>query len=313
MQRKLSNAPSTSGRAFAGTALTPFVAFNTRYCWQCRDQFPAKDASAVRLECGLEVYYCPTHAPALAKPVPRLLQKNRKTVVVRFCYTEHVIPPRCRKPRPTFHEDGEIEIGITEVTGDDAPVALRAHGTFIHRDDASYAVEYRWWKGRLWTSLNVDGNGEPRGRYASEDNWDWPVWEPMLDLRLGGKNQSYDFGYHEPHGLSREEVTRGLRAFAREHLIVDGIAYRPRDEPRYVVQTFGFGCNHGGTGVFVTSAYNSNIKRSHYFSLLDREAAIALGTEIATRRKDTNSLPMQISGPTWEIHIPEAVRIRSRR
>jgi len=240
-------------------------------------------------------------------------KQQKRKVRVRYCYTETTIPPGCRKPREQRRDDGELEIGIPEVSSDDAPVALRASGTFLRRE-APYSVEYRWWRGQLWTSLNIDHNGEPRGRNPYEDNWDWPEWRDAIDIRCSdGTNGSFEFGYCQAKRLAREEVTARIRALARRQLIVDGKPYRSIGEPRYVVHTFGFGNNHGGTAVSLIFHFNCNLKRSNYFSLLDRPAAIARGAKVAERRGDTKSLPMKPSGPHWEILIPEALRIAVRK
>jgi len=60
----------------------------------------------------------------------------------------------------------------------------------------------------------------------------------------------------------------------------------------------------------IETGYNGNIPRSRYFSLLERDKAIALATDIATRRGDDKSLPIKPHGPAWEILLPEAIQVK---
>ena len=79
-------------------------------------------------------------------------------------------------------------------------------------------------------------------------------------------------------------------------------------EPRYVVNTFGLGHNHGGTGLFVEEYYNQNIAASNYFSALDGDKAVAYANKVAERRGDTNDVGK--FEKMIEVLIPEAVTIR---
>lgn len=232
-------------------------------------------------------------------------------ISVLFNYTESVVPPRCRKPRLVIREDGMVDIDIPELSCKQAPVAIRASGTFISRDQA-YAYELRWWEGRLWSPLSLDHSGEPRGRTSGQDNWDWPALPEVLDLRQGGRNKCYTYDFHGSYGTNnRDEVEGEIQAFAKRHIVIDGIAHRAVSEPRYVVMTFGLGANHGGTAVMPASSFNSNIKTENYFGLLELKEAISHATQIAERRGDTKNLPMRYSGPMFEVLLPEVVTVRN--
>ena len=98
----------------------------------------------------------------------------------------------------------------------------------------------------------------------------------------------------------REEVKR--------YLLIDGAVWGESGEPRYVVNTFGLGHNHGGTGLFVEEFYNSNIANKNYFSALDGDAAVAYANKVAERRGDTNDVGK--FEKMIEVLIPEAVTIR---
>ena len=243
-------------------------------------------------------------------------QQGFRNVLVLFGYAEQYVPPRCRNPRTRLCDDGQVVIKIPEVSGEQAPIALRSRGRFLSNDE-QYTVEFRWFANRLWTAVNVR-SGEPESRTTGQQDYAWPSWQETLDLRRPGANDghnvSWDFGFSQSGRThSKAEVLANIEDFASRHLIVDGVAYRPNGEPRYVVMTFGLGRNHGGTSVFVESSRNSNIRDDRYFSLLERETALATGREIATGRGDTDALPMKVTGPEWDILMPEAILFRPSR
>jgi hypothetical protein len=230
-------------------------------------------------------------------------------VKILFSYFEDVVPPRCRKARSVRFDDGEATIEIKEISAQDAPVAIRANGSFIHRRNEAYMLEYRWWNGSLWSSVRIEGV-EPNGRTSGKDDWDFPAWPSVLDLRDDyAYVDSYEFAIRCSAHEGRQHVQEYLQEMAKSHILIDGVPYRPAGEPRYVVMTFGLGQNHGGTACMMDAWYNPNISKDRYFSLLDREKAIALATDIATKRGDTKNLPIKPHGPNWEILLPEAIQV----
>lgn len=230
---------------------------------------------------------------------------------ILFPYTEMVVPPRCRKPRPQEFTDGELSFDIPEVTEADAPVAIRCRGKTLGRKKRSYALVYRWWNQALWSSVRIYG-AQPASMTAGQDDWDYPNWPAVLDLNApDGSNRAYEFGIYTPAGRTRRDWEHVLREVPTQHLIVDGVAYRRAGEPRYVVMTFGLGQNHGGTACMMDSHYNQNIGREAYFNLLQRDAAVAYATQVATNRGDTKDLPIKPHGPKFEVLIPEAIQVNS--
>lgn len=76
----------------------------------------------------------------------------------------------------------------------------------------------------------------------------------------------------------------------------------------YVINTFGLGQNHGGTGFFITDCYNPNISNQNYFNALEREQAIAYGKRIAANRGDTESMEGMGKHAKIEVLLPEMVK-----
>jgi hypothetical protein len=231
---------------------------------------------------------------------------------ILFSYTETVIPPRCRKPRPQKSHDGEVDIEIAYVSEEEAPIAIRSH-VFLGYGEARrpFSVDYRWWQGSLWTAVRLAGV-TPRGYTSRCEDWDYTAVPDVVDVRTDTAYPNcnvHDIHYYTAY--SRAEVEKEVRDSVQSNLVVDGVWYRPAGEPRYVVQTFGLGNNHGGTAVFADSSYNSNVPHHRYFSLLDRDKALALATEIANKRGDDKSLPMKVNGdPEFEILLPESIQVR---
>ncbi|MYM92309.1 hypothetical protein [Duganella vulcania] len=160
-------------------------------------------------------------------------------VKILFPYSEMVVPPRCRKPRLQHFNDGQFTIDIAEVSGADAPVAIRSSGVFMARSNVRFAVDYRWWRGCLWTSLRVDAV-EPRGMTSGHDDWDYASWPAVLDLTSpANSGSSYEFGIYGPRSEPRLAWEEYLSIVAGSHLIIDGVPHRIAGEPRYVVMTFG--------------------------------------------------------------------------
>lgn len=231
---------------------------------------------------------------------------------IRFSYTQQVVPPRCRKPRDVRFDDGLLSVTIREVTAEQAPIAIISKPTC--EADGEIEVAYRWYGGQLWTSVHLDG-GRPRGLTAREKDWDYQSIPEEVDVRSDsyGHGENYGLGLkYRAHG-SRDEVVAAIRTWSKGHLVVDGVFYRPAAEPRYVVMTFGLGGNHGGTAVMVTDWFNPNVSRQAYFSLMEKDAALERGAQVATDRSDTRSLPMKLSTPDFQILLPEAIRVGLRK
>ena len=94
---------------------------------------------------------------------------------------------------------------------------------------------------------------------------------------------------------------------AENYIIYDGKVWKTCGEPMYVINTFGLGHNHGGTGFFIEYFYNENISRNNYFNALEREQAIAYGKKVAANRGDTNSIDGLGEHDIIEVLMPEMV------
>lgn len=107
---------------------------------------------------------------------------------------------------------------------------------------------------------------------------------------------------------TEEENAVEPQAKLDDMLVIDGQLWRRAGEPMYVVQTFGLGNNHGGTGIGIDLHYNSNIDAACYFRADEFELARAFAIETAEGRGDTRSAEhLRSMEPTITVHNPAAV------
>ena len=207
---------------------------------------------------------------------------------------ETYLPPRCRKYR-TREIDVPITLALKEISAEEAPVAMttttlewRKVDGGIGRDGTDLIpvpTDYRWFKNKLYTPYK-DRDGELK---TAED--------------IVRSISVYAYWNY-----TKEELMKMLRKSLKAFIIIDGIIHEIAGEPRYVINTFGLGRNHGGTGFFVENFYNSNIRKDNYFNALQRDAAIAYGKHIASGRGDTKSVDGIGSSCDIKVFIPEAVK-----
>ena len=82
-------------------------------------------------------------------------------------------------------------------------------------------------------------------------------------------------------------------------------------EPRYLVNTFGLGHNHGETGLFVETFYNNNISNENYFPATKGKEAVAYANAIASGRGDTKDIGR--FSQMIAVHMPEMVKLNPKR
>lgn len=224
-------------------------------------------------------------------------------IQIQFSYTEHVVPKGCRKVRPVMFHDGVLEQDIVSVSGEDAPVAIRSKPVDVY-GNSTQEVEYRWYQGKLWTSLRLC-HCRPSPVSAHGTDWDYELLPEVLDLRHDvhvpyGIKQLFHYTPNLPSVDAETALTLGLSRY----MLIDGVPHCTASEPRYVIRTFGLGGNHGGTSVFADDFYEVGMVN---FSLLDRDKALQYAEKVAAGRGDTNSIPAQLPDQ-FEVLIPEAIR-----
>lgn len=214
-------------------------------------------------------------------------------ISVFLTYYEPYIPPRCRRTRYVKKTE-EVTFKVRSVTNQEAPVAFRLsdfHHVFRNK------TEVRFFKGKLYqwiTNNDIVSGGENK-----------PIG---IDDILMCRRPSLTYDEAE---RTREYCVNVYKNWSKDFLIIDGNVWMRVGEPRYYVNTFGLGCNHGGTGLFVGHFYNSNIPNCNYFSALDGDKAVAYANEVARRRGDTNDVGK--FEKMIEVLMPECVKIKPRK
>lgn len=189
------------------------------------------------------------------------------------------VPPGKRKPRPIPYL-ATTTVSIPSVTSDEAPVGIESRdGSYRVYDGDIYAPHTPW-------------SGQTEVTVAGDDRF-------PTEITDGGWN----------HASEAEFVAEANKQFG-DMLVVDGQVWRKCGEPRYVVQTFGFGMNHGGTGLMVDTYDNINIAATSYFRADEFEQAREYAIEVATERGDTNSVErFKTMEPEIVVHDPSAIRL----
>ncbi len=218
---------------------------------------------------------------------------------INLRYQEEYLPTkRHRIPRIRDVEE-EVTVELREVSRKDAPVAMVVtdYHSFIDeggkdqfdlRDTSFFAID-----GALYT--------EKRDMWGALDKGPLSMADFLREVTRHADS------YYSSYARDKEGTLRNLKEFVDSHVLIDGVLYQQAGEPRYVVQTFGLGHNHGGTGMFVETHYNGNISKNNYFNALQRDEALAYAAEVATRRGDTESLG-RFDKKNIQVLMPEMVR-----
>jgi len=218
-------------------------------------------------------------------------------------YEENYLPPRCRKLR--YRECEEyVDINLKEVDPAELQLAF---------EDNSYGGKGKiyFYKGKLWVkrkmpNINIIEDLRERG-YEIKSALDFLIYAREH------YSTYFFFSWDRERGedTSRDAVIKRARADMRCVILVDGELYEQTAEPRYVVNTFGLGHNHGGTGMFVEYHYNPNIRNDNYFSALDGDAAVEYANKVAARRGDTNDVGK--FEKMIVVHMPELVKVKPKK
>lgn len=227
-------------------------------------------------------------------------------------YTVDVVPPRCRTYRTVRFEEN-VDVAYRVVDPDSFRLAFRVHETTWRAGGGEdpHCTDIFCEEGNpaaLWRRdiLQVCGEPDVPVTFAMFCN---PPSYYLHDQPLGAFDMSV---FRASRNSTRETAMEELRAAAVERIVVDGYMFTTAGEPRWVVQTFGLGHNHGGTALFTADSYNPNIAKSAYYRADQRAEAIAAAEDVASRRGDTRSVPIRPHGDI-EVVLPEAVRLNPAR
>lgn len=219
-------------------------------------------------------------------------------VTVRGEWYEQVIPPRCRKPRPVTRYVQTV-VTIPVVPASDAPMAFTV-------DDGSRGVTFV----RAWGDALYRPHLRQPWRASSEDeNRHLTVEDepPATVTHDGYRNRSGGVG---SDGEWAKQVHDGYPGRNAPSIIIDGCWWVRTHEPRYGVQTFGMGRNHGGTSLGVYWDDPNGVGPRDVFPANQYEKAREHALHVAHERGDTDSAArIAAADAPVEVHDPDQVRL----
>lgn len=209
-------------------------------------------------------------------------------------YTEGYLPsPRHRKM--VYKECEEyVDITLKEVSSADVSLAFKCMTKLC---DEKY-MEYISYKGKLYTKTLTR-------EISCKD-----IENPLENLIWCNANCSAYFGF-EPTS-TKENVLKRAKTDMQKYILIDGVLYSCAVEPVYAVYCFGLGGNHASTCLSVTEFSLAKRNSGAYFSIKDRDTAIAYTLKVAARRGDTNSFESIKNTPVYQIYMPEMLKVRSK-
>lgn len=227
-------------------------------------------------------------------------------VKTRIKYYEGYIPPRCRKTR--YRECEEyVFLNLKETSFDNLSLAFEVSDCYDYGDYESGKAERKIYayRGKLWETCNVSDFvcGDLLEKYKTPLDW--------IMVRNETSSMFCPHFYEDGDHPGRDHILSRAKNDLKQYLLADGVLYHQTKEPMYVINTFGLGHNHGGTGMFVEDTYNSNISRDNYFSALDGENAVSYANVVAARRGDTNNVGKFRAGIT--VYLPELVKAKPHK
>ena len=240
---------------------------------------------------------------------------------VDFTYEEKYLrTSRCRKPLARTRE-GIYELAIKELAKAECPIAAVVHDMKSVYEGAT-------------TTADFEGNGEYKmfaepyrvhnGKFYKfcRASYGAAISTAQTELKYviaDIKSDLYRYSLYEKENLFSDksvyisdnlsEIVDNMQARANKYISLDGELWKECGEPRYVVNTFGLGHNHGGTAMFIEEFYNSNISSKNYFNAVDRDKAITYAKETAIARGDTNSVKRIGKMENIEVLIPEFFKV----
>lgn len=236
---------------------------------------------------------------------------------IKLWYEEKYLPnKRCRKLRSRVVSKN-VDIDVRKVSKEEFPVAFVIHDyKSVYEGATSYSdfdgngeykmfqEEIRTYDGKLYTPIRVTHGAAISTNFEPLDTLNYklqeyePYWKGGAEYSEESIVKENDFDDH------LEFANSNAKAF----IVCDGVICETCGEPMYVINTFGLGHNHGGTGFFIEYFYNDNIPNDNYFNALQREEAIAYGKKVALGRGDDKSVDGMGDHDIIEVKMPEMVK-----
>ena len=241
-------------------------------------------------------------------------------ITVRAEVKQKFLPTkRCRKERTrSTVEEFRVHIAEPEESGFPEAFTVRDYATVYENaetyrdfgkgdgDFRMYDEPIRTYGGRLFKPLRVTHGAAVSMKFEKAG-----AVAALIGELYPCAHENPEFsGESVITGTDRDEAAAEAQRKADGFVYYGGHFWEECGEPMYLINTFGLGHNHGGTGFFVKFFYNSNIPGKNYFTALQKKEAVAYFMETALGRGDTKSAEMfsEETEPSIAVHMPEMVK-----
>lgn len=245
---------------------------------------------------------------------------------VNYYYNQKFLPTKRHRNARERQISDILSVSYTELTTAEFPIAFiirdrkSIQGGMTSYDDyrsekcdfRMFAEEIRTYKGKLYKPVRIT-HGTAISTVFENVNYIINNLEYMTRKNWYSDDEKE---FSESSVIiedNKKEVCQMLRKSAKKYIYCDGKFWRVCNEPRYVINTFGLGHNHGGTGCFIEYGYNPNISNKNYFNALQRNEAIAYGKSVAISRGDTKSVDGMGDHDIIEVVMPEMVKVNPNK
>lgn len=238
-----------------------------------------------------------------------------------FWNEERYLPTKRHRKLRTRYVKNSVDVEIKEPLKKEFPVAFIVHDyKTVYENAKSYfdfegsgeyrmfVEEIRTYNGKLYAPVRVT-HGMAISLHFEPLEYIKRIMEEYEPYWKGG-NDFTENSIIKESNIS--ECENAILEKSAHYLIFDNKIWKECGEPMYMINTFGLGHNHGGTGFFIEYYYNSNISKTNYFNALEREKAIAYGKSVAARRGDTESIEGMGDHDIIEVLMPEMVKRNPR-
>ncbi len=247
-------------------------------------------------------------------------------IKVNYYYNQKYLPTKRHRNERERQIADTLEINLRELSADMFPIAFIVHDMkSVYQGAKSYddfvddkydgyktfPEEIRAYNGELYMPIRIT-----HGAAISTEFEDEKFVIHNLERMFGKDWYCGNDEFTEKSIVIRDTkdyCKKDIRKAAKSYIYCDGKFWRPCNEPRYVINTFGLGHNHGGTGFFIEYHYNPNIPNTNYFNALQRDEAIAYGKAVAARRGDTESIDGMGEDDNIEVLMPEMVKVNPNK
>lgn len=216
----------------------------------------------------------------------------------------------------TIREISESEFPIAFIVNEYQSVYENAKTHKDFKDDSRYTFkifseEIRTFDGRLFKPVRYSYGAAISTLFEEPAPYLKHEFEEYEPSSYWYTNYSNNTEFSEKSILLEDNICEKKQELfekTKHYVICNGVVWKECEEPMYLINTFGLGHNHGGTGFFIQYSYNSNISNKNYFNALQREQAIAYGKQIALNRGDTDSVEGLGDSKDIEVFMPEMVK-----